>query len=310
MARVTTIIPVHNREEFIGRAIESVLGQTYTDVELVVVDDASTDGTREVVERYDDDRVHLRTFEMNRGANAARNAGIERATGEYITFLDSDDEYDPTFVETVVEHLASARGVYTSRRQVRDGRAVDIDVANQTLTEPQSVVHDYQAYGFSNWAFRADVFDTVGMLDESLSGLQDREFMIRYLQHYDFHPVDAVLVTQHQHSGQMSANPDRKLTALEDLLSKHDTLFDDTARAYVDYHRGWLHAKNGDIGVARRYFWRALRRRPLTFKFQLQAVASLLGQTGFEATNALKRRAKYIVSKYRQKASSSSQRSG
>jgi len=309
MVHVTTIIPAYNREAFVGRAIESVLEQTQSDFELVVVDDASTDRTVEVVEAYDDERVHCLRFETNRGANAARNAGVEYATGEYVTFLDSDDEYDPMFLETVIEYLSDAPdsvgGVYTSRRQVRDGREVDVDLANQVLTEPQSVVRDYRAYGFSNWALRADVFDSVGPFDESFSGLQDREFLIRYLDEYEFHPITQVLVTQHQHGSRMSANPTRKLKALEDLLEKHGPLFDETARAYVDYHRGWLYARNDDMGVARRYFWRALRRRPLIFKFQLQAVGSLFGQTGFEFINALKQRVKHIVWKRRLRSASS-----
>ncbi|MDL0128084.1 glycosyltransferase family 2 protein [Halobacterium salinarum] len=303
MPHVSTIIPTHNREEFIGRAIESVLEQTCSEFELLVVDDGSTDGTVDVVKAYSDDRVNCLTLDTNQGANAARNAGIQHATGEYITFLDSDDEYDSTFIETVIKSLTKAPdnigGVYTSRRQVYEGNEVEIHFANQSLSNPQTVVHDYQAYGFSNWAFRADVFDQVGMLDETFPGLQDREFMIRYLREYDLQPINEILVTQYLHSGQMSTNSDRKLEALEGLLTKYSELFDEMAQAHVDYYRGWLYAKDGDIEMAQQYFWRSLRQQPFRPKYQLQAVASLFGQTGFKAINSLKQRTKYLIYQYR-----------
>lgn len=301
MPNVTTIIPVHNREELIGRAIESVLDQTHSDFELIVVYDASTDGTVDVINTYDDDRVNCSAFDNNQGANAARNAGIQRASGEYITFLDSDDEYKPTFIEKVIQGIAEApdyvQGVYTSRRQVYQGEEVNVDLASQILSDPQEIVHEYQAYGFSNWAFRPNVFDQVGVLDESFPGLQDREFMIRYLEKYDFQPINEVLVTQHQHSGQMS--PDKKLEALEKLHSKHNELSDETAQAYAEYQRGWLYAKSGDISKARNFFFRSLRKEPFTFKFQFQSIASLFGQTGFKRINFLKQRAKNTIHQYR-----------
>lgn len=303
MPQASTIIPVYNREDFIGRAIESVLEQTHDDFEIIVVDDGSTDSSREVVEAFDDDRVKSIAFDENQGANAARNAGIEAAEGEIVTFLDSDDEYDPSFLETVIEYLSRASqsvgGVYTSRRKVRDRKVVDLDLANQSFIHPKSVLHDYQAFGFSNWAFRGEVFDEVGLLDESLCGLQDREFMIRYLAKYEFHGIDEVLVTQHQHAGQMSANPDLKLSALNYMTSKHNDLIDETAQAYIDYHKGWLHAKGGDINTARQHFWQAFRRRPMTGKFQIQAMASLCGRSGFWTINNLKQRMKYALSQLR-----------
>jgi glycosyltransferase involved in cell wall biosynthesis len=301
MPDVTIIIPVHNREELIGRAIESVLCQTHLNFELIVVDDASTDGTVDVINAYDDDRVNCIALDNNQGANAARNAGIQHASGEYITFLDSDDEYKPIFIEKVIQDLAEAPdcvgGVYTSRRQVYQGQEVDIDLASQTLSDPEEMVYDYPAYGFSNWAFRANVFDQVGVLDESFPGLQDREFMIRYLEKYDFKPINEVLVTQHQHNGQMS--PNKKLEALEKIYSKHTELFDETAQAYADYHRGWLYAKSGDIGKARNFFFQSLRKKPFTLKFQFQSIASLFGQTGFKHINSLKQRAMHVTRQYR-----------
>ncbi|MFC6990634.1 glycosyltransferase family 2 protein [Haladaptatus sp. GCM10025707] len=95
MPTVSVVIPTYNRSEEVTHAIDSVLAQTYDDFELLVVDDGSTDDTEEVVTSYDDDRVKFIEHEENQGAPAARNTGIEHAEGEYVAFLDSDDEWLP-----------------------------------------------------------------------------------------------------------------------------------------------------------------------------------------------------------------------
>ncbi|PSP18272.1 glycosyl transferase family 2, partial [Halobacteriales archaeon QH_10_67_13] len=94
MPRVSVVVPTYNRATELPRALESVLQQTYRDLELLVVDDGSTDETRSVLAAIDDPRLRVITHETNRGANVARNTGIEHADGELIAFLDSDDEWD------------------------------------------------------------------------------------------------------------------------------------------------------------------------------------------------------------------------
>lgn len=109
--RVSVIIPVHNRAELVGHAIDSVLSQTFADFEAVVVDDGSTDGTAEAVAAYADPRVKLVRLEKNQGSNAARNAGIDAATGEILCFLDSDDLYLPAKLEQVVARFTAEPGL-------------------------------------------------------------------------------------------------------------------------------------------------------------------------------------------------------
>ncbi|MCI6850792.1 MAG: glycosyltransferase family 2 protein [Clostridiales bacterium] len=89
---ISVVLPTYNRGRCIARAINSVLNQTYSDIELIVVDDGSTDNTKEIVESYTDARVRY-IYQENAGACAARNRGIDEAIGEYIAFQDSDDEW-------------------------------------------------------------------------------------------------------------------------------------------------------------------------------------------------------------------------
>lgn len=96
---ISVIIPLYNNASTVSRAIQSVLNQTLSCSELIVVDDGSTDGSREVVEQVTDDRISLLT-QANSGVAAARNRGIEMARGEWIAFLDADDEWKPGFLAT------------------------------------------------------------------------------------------------------------------------------------------------------------------------------------------------------------------
>lgn len=100
--KVSVIMSAWNTGETIGRAIGSVLGQTYNDIELVIVDDCSADNTAEVVKTYDDRRIKYVRNERNMGAGWARDIGIQRSTGYWIAFLDSDDWLAPDYIEALV----------------------------------------------------------------------------------------------------------------------------------------------------------------------------------------------------------------
>ena len=96
---ISVIMPTYNRAYVIDRAILSVLKQTYRDYELIIVDDGSDDNTSTKVQRFEDERIIYIKLENNRGASFARNVGIKKANGEYITFLDSDNEWRPNYLE-------------------------------------------------------------------------------------------------------------------------------------------------------------------------------------------------------------------
>ncbi|NJM20678.1 MAG: glycosyltransferase family 2 protein [Richelia sp. SM1_7_0] len=104
--KVTVIIPTYNRAHLIKDAVESVLNQTYQDFELIVIDDGSTDNTKEILTIYGNKLRHI--FQENQGRSAARNYGINLAKGEYIAFLDSDDVWFPDKLERQVAILESA----------------------------------------------------------------------------------------------------------------------------------------------------------------------------------------------------------
>lgn len=100
MTLISIILPCFNSEKTIRRTIESVLNQTYKDFELIIVDDGSTDCSASLILNYKDDRIKY-FFQNNSGQGAARNVGINKSTGKYISFIDSDDEMEKNFIETM-----------------------------------------------------------------------------------------------------------------------------------------------------------------------------------------------------------------
>jgi len=121
---VSVIISTYNRAHLIGRAIQSVLNQTYQDFEVIVVDDGSTDNTEEIVKSFNDPRIRYIRHEKNKGAAAARNTGIKAARGKYIAFQDSDDEWLPEKLEKqmkVFENAPPEAGVvYTDMQRINE----------------------------------------------------------------------------------------------------------------------------------------------------------------------------------------------
>ena len=130
MQKVSIVIPTHNRAHLIRRAIGSVLNQIYQDFEIIIVDDASTDNTREVVESLNDQRIRYIRHENKRGAAAARNTGITSASGKYIAFQDSDDKWLPEKLGRQVEILESSPSevgvVHTKFSRIIDNEKVYI----------------------------------------------------------------------------------------------------------------------------------------------------------------------------------------
>src|SRR5712692_9764325 len=118
MPKASVITPTYNRADFLRVAIASVLNQTFQDLEIIVVDDASSDRTAEVVRRFTDELIKYIRHDINKGGSAARNTGIKNSTGAYVAFLDDDDEWLPEKLGMQVDLLenspAEVGGVYTS----------------------------------------------------------------------------------------------------------------------------------------------------------------------------------------------------
>ena len=225
---VSVVIPVYNRSELVGRAIRSVLAQTWVDFEVIVVDDASDDGTPERIRDEFGEQVRLLVQERNRGVSAARNCGVSAGCGEWMAFLDADDEWLP---EKLAKQLAALRAsglavCHTDEIWIRNGVRVNPpkqyrkqggDIFAQALQVccmcPSSLV------------IRRDLLRDVGMFDEELPVCEDYDLFLRLTARHQVACVDEKLVLKYGgHEDQLSrAFPalDRfRVQALDKLLGE------------------------------------------------------------------------------------------
>jgi len=195
---VSVIIPCYNCAAYLEETIASVRGQSYPRVELVLVDDGSTDGTREIVERHSDDAVCH--FGPNRGASAARTTGTELASGDFIQYLDADDLLHPDALEQRVNALeeAGADVAYSAYRRLRpEGDTfTEEDIVETTLEEvhPDPEIATLGSFWLPPVAltYRRRIVERIGAWNESLPVIQDA----RFLQDAAFHGAEFVKVSE------------------------------------------------------------------------------------------------------------------
>lgn len=206
---VSVVLPTYNRAPLLGRSIRSVLGQSYEDFELIVVDDGSTDETAAVVAGFRDPRVRYVALSGNRGAGAARNVGIRMARGRFLAFQDSDDEWLPSKLAkqmSVFERGPSGLGVvYTDMQNVlRDGTTTYFPAPNVLPGRlVNSALRFYQVsnLGIQSTLIRREYLDEVNHFNEELPALEDLEMFIRLSRRCAFHHLREPLVKYYDTQG-------------------------------------------------------------------------------------------------------------
>ena len=185
MPRCTVIIPTYNRRDVLPRAVGSVLDQDERDFELIVVDDASTDHTREWLSQLNDPRIRVIAAETNRGVSGARNLGLAAARAPVVAFLDSDDRYRPQRLSIGLATMDREREVVctlaSATKQVRDEVRTEILPAVK-LAPPAfawALYCDLFNVEGSSIMVRTDVARAIGGYCEVLHRTEDREFLIR-----------------------------------------------------------------------------------------------------------------------------------
>jgi len=228
MPKVSVIIPTYNRLPILKEAVDSVLAQEFEDMELIIVDDGSTDGTAEEMKRYGG-RVKLIQHSQNKGVSAARNKGILHARGKYIAFLDSDDLWVKGKLKIQVSFLDDNPHYpicYTDEIWIRRGKRV-----NPMLKHAK----------YSGWIFekclplciispssvmmKRTLFSKVGLFDEALLVCEDYDFWLRVSARFPIFFISRKLIVKRGgHPDQLSqkswGNDRCRVIALEKLLSE------------------------------------------------------------------------------------------
>ena len=207
--RVSVIIPTYNRAQFIEAAIVSVLEQTFSDYEIIIVDDGSTDNTRQVVEPYLDRAQYV--YQENGGAGMARNHGLRLARGEYIAFLDSDDLFMPHKLERQIAYLEANPAVglvYAGHEFIHeDGRYFSTQRVRTADAAYPRLMADCRI-ALPSVLVRRSVLDAVGGFDETMRIGQDVDLWLRIARHFPVGVIEEPVTRIRRHASNSPRTPD------------------------------------------------------------------------------------------------------
>ncbi len=265
---VSIVIPSYNQGEFVRDSVLSALGQTYRPLEVIVIDDGSTDDTRQQLGPF----FHRITYvcQRNAGLSAARNAGIRRAHGEWVALLDADDLWHPQKLEIQLAAIENQKGVALI------GSPSTITLPFELPSAPRSYALTVRHFllsarmGPSSALIRRRSFEIVGMFDESLQAVEDRDMWLRIAAKLPCVLVESPCWWHRQHPGQMSRNATRMFWNYRRVLWK----FFDTnpeyrslrrlAMSYLYFDAAWPYFDEGRRFTALLCLARSVAYQPLS----------------------------------------------
>lgn len=287
---VTVVIPTYNCAQYIGETLKSVLSQEYSRLEVIVVDDGSTDNTKDVVKTFDSNRVTYLYQANSGGPSGPRNKGIQQARGRYIALIDSDDIMLPGKIERAVRMLGQEPQlglVFTDFVRFDEmigqypGAFLDTyhyfsKLSKKQVEESEYIIRAEAAYdglisenyiGLSGVVMPKEVFSRIGVFDESISGPEDYDMWLRITSAYDIGFIDMIGHRYRVRSGGITGRGDAKLVpqgirVMQKQLSK--CLPDSTRKkvhgklARYYFALGYCHQLSEEMAVARRYYLRSL----------------------------------------------------
>lgn len=223
----TVVMPAYNAAAYLAQTIESVLNQTFTDFELIIIDDGSTDNTAVIADDYNkkDPRVKLLS-QSNQGVSATRNKGINHSNSKYIAFIDADDKWFPDNLRLHYQHLEENPDLAVSYAKVEflnpDGKHTGkIGKGRLTKLQPQHFLYENPTMTVSNLAVRRQVFQEIGCFDCNMSYSEDLEFLFRVAcSHWKIEGIDRVLLGYRTSKGGLSSQLYKMEEGWETLMAK------------------------------------------------------------------------------------------
>ncbi len=291
---VSAIIPTYNRSNLLDRAIKSVLNQTYQDLELLVVDDGSEDNTQQLVQQFNDPRIHYIRHEVNKGAPTARNTGIKNSRGKYIAFLDSDDQWLPKKLEKQLglfftTDLTNVGLIYTGSLILTEpgGKIVRKQIPSQRgyVFEKMLKQGNIVAGGGSSALIKKSCFDEVGLFHEGLPAGQDHEMWLRISRVFPVDFVKEVQVIKYTEAeNRITERAWAKEKRIKFLYENYYTEFLSSLQARKRLAHGLNVAGHyyflqGSFLKSMDMFLKSIIRYPFSFQIWLRPCLSLLGPT-------------------------------
>ena len=275
----TVILPTYNRATLIAKAVRSVLEQRVEDWQLLIVDDGSTDDTRERLQEFFKDPRVSYLYQPNQGKSAARNTGIRAARGRYVCFLDSDDYWLPEHFTVLQKGISSAPQALTVFRTGMRTVGKNVEPKESALYDPRHFDDAFTFFathmvGIHTLAYPWEVLQTY-RYDTRFRYFQDSQLLLRVLRKYPLVQLPAVTAVYYRHSGQSATSAfggGQLLDNLENNLAAIRSVFDNDqplsakherlrrymlSKKYYDYAAGAL--ASGEIGLSWRLICKSIK---------------------------------------------------
>jgi glycosyltransferase involved in cell wall biosynthesis len=272
-ATVSVIIPTYNRADVLTEAVDSVLNQTWKDLEIIVVDDGSTDRTREVLSRYGERVIYF--HKENGGPSSARNLGIEKARGRYVAFLDSDDVWELEKLRIQMEFMEEhpdIKLVCTDSRLMGFGESRERKLRRDLMGNLFSLLFSNSFVRTSTVLIARACFHEVGYFAEKYRSVEDYDLWLRVARRYPIAYLNQPLVRYRKHGENVSRD---KITLRQNAFKVLETHYDRRevpSRAYrvrmsnLHLYFGRAYLRLGDIKMAGRSFGQSLRLTPFRIR--------------------------------------------
>lgn len=253
---VSVIMPTYNRAYIIRTAIQSVLEQTYSNWELIIVDDGSEDETKQILQEYKDERIKVLINDSNKGANYSRNRGGDIAKGEFIAFLDSDNYWKRNKLEKQVKILSRVQEevAFTFCREERTaGETRFIPDSSFDIEKIDNDIMEANCIDTNTVLMRRTVFNEVGGFDNNIPRLQDWELFLRIIKMYNYKVIydSEVLNVNVLQKNSISYSNEKYFDAIIYILKKYIAIFTRENKLEQHFFRAINIAKNDN---ERKYF--------------------------------------------------------
>jgi glycosyltransferase involved in cell wall biosynthesis len=261
---VSVIIPTYNRAHLVTEAIDSVLNQTYTNFELLVVDDYSTDNTKEVIKSYSDSRLKYLPNTRKKGAQGARNTALYAANGEWVAMLDSDDVWVEKKLEKQLSFLGSNKkniigvGCGFASYDFDNESVLNRRIPLKNHFNKNDLLYKNYIGGFSVFFFKREIGLAVGGFDERLTSMQDIDFYLELLSFGEIHTLKEILVyLRVNNRDKISFNYSKKVDSVKIFTEKHFQHLKGNRRLKNRaMNRFFLyHSLNGDLSALKYLHW-------------------------------------------------------
>lgn len=300
MPKVSVIIPTYNRPDFLRLAITSVLNQTFKDLEILVVDDASRGyRVKEIVYDFRDERIRYIRHVDNKGLSASRNTGIKASVGKYIALLDDDDEWFPLKLEKqfdlLEKSLPKVGVVYTGSLKIdkTSDKVFGIEIPTKRGNIFDDLIKsDCVIAGGSSTLIRRECFEKVGFFDDSVVAWEAYDMWIRISRVFDFEYVEQPLIKHNHHAMRITTNFGQLIKGIESILERYGHLFSLNKKSYSQRicTLGTLYCLSGNTKKGRELLIKATRLYPYEVRNYYNLFCSMLGTFGFKKLNKTKKK--------------------